>query len=522
MNSTFDPTIGNNQGSASSTIVLSGDPYFSGGVASTFGNVIDASAISGKSTFLLCNTINKGNVLNSTFGPMTGASSTIVFHEPLDSKRDLSKNVLLTTIEEPPMSKALNPDFIIPAAEEEAALVTSAPSFATPEVSITDWEAVHEAIKNGEIDGVSRLIHAQDIDLKDKERCTPLHLAVRYERVEVVQYLLDKGADVTLADGRWNTAFSQAICSKQKDCITVFLKCDRVIKEVLKHYSKYISLMVFWYDKEICETFVDAIKPKIGNEILQNKKLNPQIIGTVESWCESHAKFSDDEGLSKIQNFLRDVGYDSSNLYAKVYGYDKSHLEEFRSAEDICNFNSIRVAIQACNLSDISDLIEKNGVDINIQDKTDQTPLHIAARYNKKDVVQWLLEHEADATIKNYSEKTPFYLALEWGHGECVEVLLSYESVIREVAEDYDVYVSLMLNDDNAQSRSAFLTALKNKLGDDMPHDQKLNCDVEWAFQSCRSHHGFGNTEDELRIFLQEAGYDVPLGAINDVGYINV
>jgi len=68
-------------------------------------------------------------------------------------------------------------------------------------------------------------------------------------------------------------------------------------------------------------------------------------------------------------------------------------------------------------------LIEK-GADVNARSAQDATPLHEAARRNRKNAVALLLDHRADINAQNRAKATPLNLATELGYFETAEVLL--------------------------------------------------------------------------------------------------
>ena len=65
---------------------------------------------------------------------------------------------------------------------------------------------------------VARLLleHGADVNARNHERATPLHIAVEDGRVEVVQVLLEHGADVIAEDQNGRTAF-QVVSNKRRD-----------------------------------------------------------------------------------------------------------------------------------------------------------------------------------------------------------------------------------------------------------------------------------------------------------------
>ena len=74
--------------------------------------------------------------------------------------------------------------------------------------------ALHLAVKAGSLKTVQALMDwllPSTLEEKDRDQNTPLHLACRYNTVDVLQYLLDKGADVTARNDRDMTCLDVAI-----------------------------------------------------------------------------------------------------------------------------------------------------------------------------------------------------------------------------------------------------------------------------------------------------------------------
>ena len=78
-------------------------------------------------------------------------------------------------------------------------------------------------------------------------------------------------------------------------------------------------------------------------------------------------------------------------------------------------------------------MIENNPDSLPLLHKNDQfdnTPLHIAARNGKVEVVKELLkdEYEVDVDNKNEDERTPCHLAANYGHVEVLKLIMEKDS----------------------------------------------------------------------------------------------
>ncbi|SFV61405.1 inversin protein alternative isoform, putative [hydrothermal vent metagenome] len=72
---------------------------------------------------------------------------------------------------------------------------------------------VEELVYNNDIEGFKKLMDSlEDVNLQDKYGWTPLHLAIRRGREEMVRYLVEeKGADINIQDTSGWTPLMEAI-----------------------------------------------------------------------------------------------------------------------------------------------------------------------------------------------------------------------------------------------------------------------------------------------------------------------
>ncbi len=75
------------------------------------------------------------------------------------------------------------------------------------------------AIMKGDLETVKKFIeYGSDVNEKSNG-LTPLMFAARYNKVEIIKYLVEKGADKQLKDEKGNTALNYAEFSKSQDAV---------------------------------------------------------------------------------------------------------------------------------------------------------------------------------------------------------------------------------------------------------------------------------------------------------------
>ena len=98
---------------------------------------------------------------------------------------------------------------------------------------MTNSTALHLAAKAGSLKTARALLNCllpSTMDERDNDQNTPLHIACRYNRVDVVRFLLDEGADVTARNARNMTCLDIAIEWEYEEVAKTLARHPRLVK----------------------------------------------------------------------------------------------------------------------------------------------------------------------------------------------------------------------------------------------------------------------------------------------------
>lgn len=240
---------------------------------------------------------------------------------------------------------------------------------------------------------------------------TPLHLASYHQNPEVVQYLIDMGADVNAKNQKGNTPFIEAILGNNKEVIAMFLKLGvdpKIINSEGKNVLHFLSSSC--HNPELTEFFLgkgvdvntednDGYTPL--NTACQNQKDADYIRLLLD--YGANVKTKSHGGTTPL--FSLCMNSTLSTIKLLYEHHDLTTIAEFETA-------LLHAACMNKN-SDTEDivgfLIAKNFA-INTLNQDGETPLHIACRYGRRrSVLKKLLKNGANPNALNKSGETPIF-----------------------------------------------------------------------------------------------------------------
>ncbi|XP_037070692.1 myotrophin-like [Pollicipes pollicipes] len=80
-------------------------------------------------------------------------------------------------------------------------------------------------IKNGDLEQVKELVESKNVDVNQAiDGRSPIHYAADYGQLEVLEYLLNRGADLNVTDKHGISVILAAIWEGHTDCVKLMLK----------------------------------------------------------------------------------------------------------------------------------------------------------------------------------------------------------------------------------------------------------------------------------------------------------
>ena len=280
------------------------------------------------------------------------------------------------------------------------------------------------------VDAIHVLLKAEsDTNIADENGVTSLmHAIAKYCSKEVLQALIDHGADVNATDKSNFTALMLACEKRHADAIHVLLKAGSDTNIVDKNGDTCLMHAVAGeWNKEVLKEITNR-----GNDVNATNKGNR----TALIWA---CRKSYVDAFHVLQRAESDTNIAEKNsaicrMYAVAGDCNQEVLQaliDHGADVNATNKNNRTALMIACfkRYVDSITILLKAGSDTNIEDKDGDTCLmHAVAGDFSKEVLQAMIDHGADVNATNKDIKTALMWACEMRHVDAIHVLLKAES----------------------------------------------------------------------------------------------
>ena len=312
----------------------------------------------------------------------------------------------------------------------------------------TNIDVLMMAIENGELGKVIKLSNAGfDIDGVGSTGFTPLMAAVSENEYEIVDFLIEHGADVNQNINGWSplieaadegslesmkllleagadvnffwsfgspTAMTMAASEGHLECLKLLVKYGADINGIKKSFPPLHTAA-----EEDKRDIIDYL-------ISQNVKVNKK-----DMTGRTALMYAASEGNKYAVMMLVEAGADKS--INDLRGHQAIDYAEDEDAYDVVDYlraegNGKRPDIHQATLDGKIEKVErmvKQGVDVNSRDEYGRTPLHIAAAQNYTIDMQVLFDIGADINAQDHQGRTPLMYAAADGKRDASVLLVS-------------------------------------------------------------------------------------------------
>ena len=336
-------------------------------------------------------------------------------------------------------------------------------------IALSGAPALNHACARGRLDVVNLLIDhpGVQLDITTDAGDTPLHAASMRNHVDIVQRLLEAGADIHRCDRKGYTALNFAVNNGNADLVRILLQ-NKAAHDTTEHdgwqplafacESGHLDVVQLLLEHGADPNYVKVIENKRSNSALALAARNGfvkivqclldrgAVVGTYNSQVDSPMHNAAREGHYDIVKLLaeRDVTSVSvKNLYgrssmwiAAVHGHHRvvQVLLQYDAAsvrdEDECHRSPLRLAAEHGSHEILSLLLAHPQIRPDHVDVWGQTALYWAALRGHSRCVSLLLgEGRCDPEISDRNLSSPLAVAALAGHLEVVKLLLADDRV---------------------------------------------------------------------------------------------
>lgn len=280
------------------------------------------------------------------------------------------------------------------------------------------------------------LEHNININLKDKQGRTPLHIAIRERYQEGTDVLLHAGVDVNIQDNYGNTPLHESIHSSH--IVSALLDHGALPNVRNSDLETPLHLAVRERNKPVVELIISG-----GGDVnAKNKYENTPLHIAVVDGSYDIIKLLLDKGAEVNAESV--MGLTALHIAAQmcelsilrlllIAGANPNSLEISRYTEDLCESDisgctqgktALHYAAENGSLL-CSRLLLESGVDPTIKDRFGETALHLMV-INLQDIgtIELLIDSGGDVNARNGDGCTPLFNALSSGNKDIIQILL--------------------------------------------------------------------------------------------------
>ena len=282
---------------------------------------------------------------------------------------------------------------------------------------------LHIAIEEGSEGKAKKLLEAiKDktvLNYPDGTGKTPVHIAVKSKRVEIVEALLEAGAGVDFSSEYSKQILPMAVNSGSKGIVKEVGNMKIAIDTKFKIFSAVLHDAVINAAGEGREqTYVDTLEALLGEINKMNEDKKTKILDVRDQSIRTPLHVAADKGNLYVVNLLL------KGIKGGIKSDEKR--KTVLNAKDVRGKTPLHIAVSK-EYGDIVGTLLEAGANKDARDKQLLTPLHYAAIMGYGVIVGTLLKAEADVNAQDDKGQTPLDLAIRANKQDVIKILSDSE-----------------------------------------------------------------------------------------------
>jgi ankyrin repeat protein/tetratricopeptide (TPR) repeat protein len=274
-------------------------------------------------------------------------------------------------------------------------------------------QEIFDALRKGDVAAVKALVEKspQFVEARDNDGDTPLHYAAYGGNVELINYLIDKGAKLDLQDRQRKTPLHLAATYGRKDAVAALLKRGAAL-ETKDDYERTALILCA---RERGQAATGRVLIEAGADVNAVDKFGSTAL-ELAAW-RGKAEFVDlllekgarvPESGRQWQGMLSEAAANGLTTLFRRLTEGRQDLKTV-DPSGVWLFHSAA----AGGSPEIVGLLLDKGFDPGKPDRFGWTPLHYAARDGRTDAARILIDRGAPLDIRTIMGQTPYNVALE-------------------------------------------------------------------------------------------------------------
>lgn len=283
-----------------------------------------------------------------------------------------------------------------------------------------------------------------DLNCQDDAGNTPMHLAVENEAVEAIELLLLRGANSSIQNKKYQAPIHYAVVHNRVKSLRVLMKYRdkvNVLQGDARHGRTALHLAAI-YDHAECAEVILADMKKCCSVACNNgyypiheaaKCASASTLEVILKWGESLGctrssmmKLYDAEGNDPLHSAVNGGDIKAVQLCLERGARISSQQHDLSTPVHLaCSQGALSIIQLMFNTQP-----EEKALCLSIGDAQRMTPLHCAAMFDHKDIVEYLVLEGANINAVDMQHRSPLLLAASRGGWKSVEVLMRLDADI--------------------------------------------------------------------------------------------